>query len=384
LKANKKQKYDYSKLRRTIFIDGLIITACAILAVLLFRALSRGRFANAIVTWIERTFSMDYVSALLTYHSIIPFNLDVIIGIVIILFMFLLFGMLLKSYTKYFNEVVTGVERIMVSGDEKIALSPELEFVERELNCVKENLKKRTSEAQQAEQQKNDLVVYLAHDIKTPLTSVIGYLSLLDENADMPNDQKSKYTHIAWEKASRLETLINEFFEITRYNLQSIPLKKSSIDLCCMITQISVEFYPRLALSGKEIENDIGEDIIIHGDSEKMARVFNNILKNAIAYGEENSKIRISAENQPGKTVVRFENEGGIPEDKLDSIFDKFYRLNNARSSSTGGAGLGLAIARDIVTLHEGEIKAESGGGLTVFTVELPSAPDSLPPSTPK
>lgn len=375
MKISKKRRYDYSKLKRQIFIRGLLITVLATLAVILLRSLTRGHFADTIVGLIERVFSMDYTSAYNVYFKIIPNNLEFIIGIVIIVFMLLLFRMLLNSYTKYFDEVVVGIDRIMSSDNEKIALSSELEFVEQKLNNVKQTLEKRALEVQQAEQQKNDLVVYLAHDIKTPLTSVIGYLSLLDENADIAREQKSKYIHIALEKANRLETLVNEFFEITRYNLQSVPLSKENIDLCYMMVQVSDELYPQLASRGKEIEINIGEDITIFGDSEKLARVFNNILKNAIAYSDDNSRIKISAEETPDKTIIRFENEGAIPKDKLDSIFNKFYRLSSARSSSTGGAGLGLAIAKDIVTMHGGQIKADSDDSHTVFTVELPLGP---------
>ena len=106
-----------------------------------------------------------------------------------------------------------------------------------------------------------------------------------------------------------------------------------------------------------------------------MARVFNNILKNAIAYSVDHSVITISAQERPGKTVIKFENEGDIPKDKLQVIFDKFYRLDSSRLSATGGSGLGLAIAKDIVIRHGGDIKAESSNGVTVFSIELPSIP---------
>ena len=246
------------------------------------------------------------------------------------------------------------------------------------LNKVKHTLERRALEAQQYEQQKNDLVLYLAHDIKTPLTSVIGYLSLLDEAQDIAQAQRSKYTHIALEKANRLETLVNEFFEITRYNLSNVPLTLKTIDLGYMMVQIVDELYPQLAALGKTVQMNIGDEISVVGDSEKLARVFNNILKNAIAYSEDGGLIEISAEEIAGQTIIRFRNAGTIPEDKLESVFDKFNRLNAARSSSTGGSGLGLAIARDIVRLHGGEISVKSAGGYTVFTVALP---DALAPS---
>ena len=369
-----KKTYDYSKLSRVLFTRGLIMTVFAASAVILFRIFSRGNFADAIVFWIAHTFEISYDSATAIYFSTIPGNMVYIIGIVIIVFMLMLFRMLLSSYTKYFDEVITGVSAIMTSRSGRIVLSPELKFFEDELNNVKDTLERRAYEAQQTEQQKNDLVVYLAHDIKTPLTSVIGYLSLLDENPDLPDALKTKYTRIAWEKANRLETLVNEFFEITRYNLQTIPLHKENTNLCYMMVQISDELYPSLVSHDKEILIDIEEDMSIFGDSEKLARVFNNVLKNAITYSDANSAIRISAEKRSGKTFIAFENSGAIPQDRIDLLFDKFYRLSSSRSSETGGAGLGLAIAKDIVTIHGGEIRAESGGGKTVFTVALPAS----------
>ena len=221
--------------------------------------------------------------------------------------------------------------------------------------------------------QKNDLVTYLAHDLKTPLTSVIGYLSLLDEAPDMPPEQKAKYTHIALDKANRLERLVNEFFEITRYNLQQITLEQEQIDLYYMLVQMVDEFYPILSAKGNTAVLHANEDLSVCGDPMKLARVFNNILKNAAAYSFPNSEIIISAEKKDKQMVISFENQGPtIPEEKLSMIFERFYRMDEARSSNAGGAGLGLAIAKEIVTLHHGTITAESHENATVFTVSLP------------
>ncbi|MEY8318049.1 HAMP domain-containing sensor histidine kinase [Oscillospiraceae bacterium 50-58] len=221
--------------------------------------------------------------------------------------------------------------------------------------------------------QKNDLVTYLAHDLKTPLTSVIGYLSLLDEASDMPPEQKAKYTHIALDKAYRLERLVNEFFEITRYNLQQIKLEKEQIDLYYMLVQMVDEFYPILSAKGNTAILHADEDLTLCGDPMKLARVFNNILKNAAAYSFPNSEIVISAWQQNDQMVISFENQGPtIPAESLSMIFERFYRMDAARNSDAGGAGLGLAIAKEIVTLHGGTIAAESHENSTVFTVFLP------------
>lgn len=373
MKKIRKSESKYSKLSFVMFIGGVWITLGAIATVFLLRLLTRGHLADTIVRWIEQIFAMSEKEANLVYFRAISNNMQFILTIVIIVFVFLLFRMLLYSYKKYFDEVVSGIDKLMEE-DGFISLSPELETVENKLVYVKQVLEIRANEARRAEQQKNDLVIYLAHDIKTPLTSVIGYLCLLDENPDMSDEKKSKYIHTAWEKANRLRTLVDEFFDITRSHSEQFPLQKTKIDLYYMFVQISEELYPQLEACKKHIENHVDEDIVVYGDSEKLARVFNNILKNAIAYSSENSIISVSARELSDKTVIKFENSGAIPEDKLNLIFDKFYRLNNARQSETGGSGLGLAIAKDIISLHGGQIRAESSNGHTAFVIEIPSA----------
>ena len=221
---------------------------------------------------------------------------------------------------------------------------------------------------------KNELVAYLAHDLKTPLTSVIGYISLLKEAPDMPVEQRAKYTNIALEKAFRLESLINEFFDITRYNLQEIVLEEETFDLGFLLMQMADEFYPVLEQHGKSISIHADEDLPIAADSAKLARVFNNILKNAVAYSYDNTEIEIYAEKQENTIHVSISNFGKtIPKQKLDMIFEKFYRLDEARSTNTGGAGLGLAIAKEIVVAHGGTISVTSANQVTTFTIELPA-----------
>lgn len=220
---------------------------------------------------------------------------------------------------------------------------------------------------------KNDLITYLAHDLKTPLTSVIGYLSLLDEAPDMPEKQKTRYIHIALDKANRLEKLINEFFEITRYNLQQIVLEKETFDLYYLLVQLTDEFYPVLAAHGNTIRLLADENSTLYGDPGKLARVFNNILKNAVYYSYPDTAIEIVTEYSPDQATILFRNRGKtIPPQKLQSIFDKFFRLDDARATNTGGAGLGLSIAREIITLHGGTITADSAEELTTFRVTLP------------
>lgn len=245
--------------------------------------------------------------------------------------------------------------------------------ISAQMSDIKQAMQRHEQMLKEEASRKNDLIAYLAHDLKTPLTSVIGYLALLDEAQDMPIEQKTKYVNIALSKALRLEKLINEFFDITRYNLQQIDLEKESINLCHMLVQMTDEFYPLLNAHGNQTEVCVDEEVTVYGDSMKLARVFNNILKNAIYYSYPDTIIKIWAESTDTDVWIYFCNKGKtIPAGKLNSIFEKFFRMDEARSTNTGGAGLGLAIAKEIITLHGGKITAESENESTTFRISLP------------
>ncbi len=255
----------------------------------------------------------------------------------------------------------------------EVRLPKEYEDISQYLSEIKKQNKDSQRLMLEEVNKKNDLIAYLAHDLKTPLTSVVGYLSLLEEAPDMPLEQKAKYIHIALDKALRLESLINEFFDITRYNLHEIVLEKEQIDLSYMLSQMADEFYPVLQARGNTIRVTADEMLTVYADPDKLARVFNNILKNAIAYSYANTPIEIKAGTADGSVWVAFANSGKtIPKRKLDTIFEKFYRLDDARSSNTGGAGLGLAIAKEIIAQHGGTITAVSQNQITTFIVTLP------------
>ncbi|WP_322183779.1 sensor histidine kinase [Neglectibacter caecimuris] len=220
---------------------------------------------------------------------------------------------------------------------------------------------------------RNDLVAYLAHDLKTPLTSVIGYLSLLDEAPDMPREQRANYTRITLEKAYRLEKMINEFFEITRYNLQQILIQKEPVDLYYLLVQLTDELLPALEAHGNTVVLKAGESLQISGDADKLARAIGNVLKNAAAYSYPNTEILLSAEETADSVILRCTNRGKtIPKERLGLLFEKFYRLDEARTTSAGGAGLGLAIAKEIIALHGGTIFADSSDDAVTFTIILP------------
>ena len=247
-------------------------------------------------------------------------------------------------------------------------------FFQKRLEQALEIERKSLEKVSRSDQLRVDLITNVSHDLKTPLTSIVAYLTMLEDHPDMPEEERKAYTHIALEKSIRLGELINEFFDITRYNLQNIELEPVEIDLTMMLEQLADELYGVLQEKKLTCEVDVEEDLMIYGDPDKLARVFDNILRNAIAYCYADTEIRIEAKMKDGDIEITFTNAGDkIPGDMLQTIFEKFYRVDGSRSTGTGGAGLGLAIAKQIVELHGGRILAKSDDNRTQFVVTLPS-----------
>ena len=280
---------------------------------------------------------------------------------------------MIKKIFSYINAIVESSNNWFTKDTDYITLPDELSDLEKKLNYLKRESLTNEKLARENEQKKDELIVYLAHDIKTPLTSMIGYLSILNEMDDMPKKQQEKYIKIALDKSYRLEELINELFDVARFNSEKIILEKEKLNLNLMLAQIIDDFYPTLSELNKKIELNNEQQIMLVADPDKLGRVFNNLIKNAINYSAENSNIRINVRKNEYNIIVDIINEGRqIPKEKLDQIFEKFYRLDSSRISKTGGSGLGLAIAKDIIQLQGGQIKAISSEKETLFRVELP------------
>lgn len=299
--------------------------------------------------------------------SIIPILIIWVIGTLVLLYR------LLKKTFGYIDEVGKATEDLVNKDVEYIELPDELEEIKNRMNHLKRESEKNEKLAKENEEKKDELIVYLAHDIKTPLTSMIGYLSILNEIDDMPKKKQKNYISIALDKSYRLEDLINELFDVARFNSEKIVLEKEELNLNLMLEQIIDDFYPTLRELNKSIKLNYNEPISINGDPDKLSRVFNNLIKNAISYSKEESEIVINLKKDNNNAIVEVINKGKqISKEKLSKIFEKFYRLDSARTSRTGGSGLGLAIAKDIVELHNGTIIAESNEEETTFRVTLP------------
>ena len=298
---------------------------------------------------------------------------------VIFLIFYMLAGALICGYRylsrscTYLDELLTASDSLWKHQEDTVTMSADLREAALHMNEVRLNLIESQKAAEAAEQRKNDLVVYLAHDLKTPLTSVIGYLTLLHDEKEISPALQEKYLGVALEKAERLEDLINEFFDITRFNLTHLTLDVSRINLTRMLEQTLYEFAPMFAEKQLDTSVQVPADLYFLCDPDKLQRVLDNLLRNAVNYSFPESVIKIRLYVDMGILTLIVENEGStIPPEKLERIFEQFFRLDSSRASRNGGAGLGLAIAKEIVELHGGKISAESHDNHVIFQVDLP------------
>ena len=366
-------KNKYRKLKLSILLQTVFVTALTILVGGFILESFLEDSSNDLVKLLTSVHVQEE-SARHWYWRVIGNNKDFFLVIGFLCLFSLFFYAALSKMVKYLNQVETGIDNIVLDSADSIHMITELKPIETRLNEIKQILKKQEQEVIEGEKKKNDLIVFLAHDLKTPLTSIVAYLTMLDSYQDMPEEERQRYTHIALEKSIRLGELISEFFEITKFNLQDIVLEPVELNLSMMLEQLADELYGVLREKNLTCEVEAAEDMVVYGDADKLARVFDNILRNAVSYCYPNTKIRIQAEmTEEGNRIV-FSNRGKqIPKEQLGTIFEKFYRLDEARHSTTGGAGLGLAIAKEIVELHGGTIWAESDDKETRFIVTLPN-----------
>lgn len=375
----KRKESGYGQVKTKLFLVTIFTMLFSVLgASLLYDFVFRGRFANFVVGFLDHVIYAGrkdaYERARETYRLYIRNYLEwYFMGG--IMFLFMIAQMIyINSFIKYFSEINRGIDALVTENAGDVILSQELAATERKINSIKHTLEKRKSDALLAEQRKNDLIVYLAHDLKTPLTSVIGYLTLLRDEPQISQELRCRYTEIALDKAERLEELINEFFDITRFNLTALTLETERLHLSRMLEQLASEFHPILAERELRWSLNIAPDIMLVGDADKLARAFDNLIRNAVNYSYAGTEISLYAQTEADMVKIMIKNSGKtIPPDKLSHIFEQFYRADAARSSATGGAGLGLALAKEIVELHGGTITAASANECTIFIVTLPA-----------
>lgn len=244
---------------------------------------------------------------------------------------------------------------------------------EKESERLKEKEKAALDFERNAERQKNELITNVAHDLRTPLTTIVGYLELIKDDTDFPKDDVHKYAGIAYEKSIRLQEMMDDLFEFTKLDNADIKLNKSMINLSGLIMQMTDEFYPSFKDCNITPIVDLPEDnVYVQGDGQLLARVFDNLISNALKYGYHNTDLKIEVIGDEKYATVKVINHGDtISDEDIPLLFNKFYRTDSSRNSKTGGTGLGLAITKNIVDRHHGTISVESEDQITTFIVKF-------------
>lgn len=297
----------------------------------------------------------------------------IIIGVILFIFYFML---LTRKFSHYINEITSGIQEISIGNFEHkilVETGSELGLVAEKMNEMSNSIYTFLCEERQNEDVKNELITSVAHDIRTPLTSIIGYLYLLVNRKDLDAEVKERYIQVAYDKSKRLEQLTEDLFSYTKYSTDEVKMHYEKIDLVKFMEQMVDEFYPSFkeAQLTYDFKCEMDEAYIL-ADGNTLARAIGNLVSNAIKYGRDGKYINITLKKEGDFVSVSVLNYGAvIPKEKLNHIFERFYRVDNSRSEQTGGSGLGLAIAKSIIEKQGGSIEVRSDFEGTVFEVKL-------------
>lgn len=285
--------------------------------------------------------------------------------------------MAVRKSLGYFDEVLSVAKSVAECGTPPTDLSKDLKPVRGVFERIVSREEEAKRDAVAIERRKNELIAYLAHDTKTPLTSVVGYLSVLDESPELPDEARRKYVKTALGKACRLNSMVDEFFEIAKFNISTLSVEREWFDPAILCWQVAEELGVAAEKRCVRISVEAEEGERAYADAAKLSRAVTNVVKNAVAYAYEGTEVRMVVEtlggSEEGGVRISISNEGReISPEHMQRIFEKFYREDSSRSSERGGAGLGLAIAKEIVEAHGGTISARCLKGVTVFSIEIP------------
>ncbi|MED4044445.1 HAMP domain-containing sensor histidine kinase, partial [Priestia aryabhattai] len=294
-----------------------------------------------------------------------------------VLIFFVLFLLWTRPITRYIKQIEEGINRI-VNKDWTYSIpvkgKNELSFLAKNINWMTEQMRQRFEKERKVEQAKNELITNLSHDLRTPLTSIIGYLTLLKDKQYKNSEELEQYIQTTYGISFKLKNLLDELFEYTKLSLPDVDMQFQEVDLSGVLYQLVGEYTPMFENRGLSVKVDIPNDaVFISIDIEKMIRVFDNLLSNAEKYSHESGDIEIVLYTNEKQVIARISNTTDqIASEELNHLFDKFYRMDKARSSKVVGSGIGLSIAKRIVELHQGEIWAESEQNKTTMYVALP------------
>ena len=342
------------------------VVACMVMVFLVTNLSMIGQYAA------ER--GMENSLVLLFYR---PGTMIVLLYVLVGIGVFSVSFLLLQSRSMRYISRISSAMREIAEGDLNITLDVEGddEFADmaENLNNMVEELRQLMDKERESERTKNELITNVAHDLRTPLTSIIGYLELLSGPVKLNEEMQKKYLDITYKKSKRLQKLIEDLFGFTKLNYGKISMKVSKVDIVKLLSQMLEEFYPNFMEKNLayELQSNVTAKVIT-ADGNLLARLFDNLINNAIKYGSEGKKIIVKVDATDTVVTVSVTNFGYvIPKEELPLLFEKFYRVEQSRSVNTGGTGLGLAIAKNIVDMHGGTIGVTSDLNGTVFTVKL-------------
>lgn len=346
-------------------------------------------FYSAVVTVLIEVFLVTNVSLIATHMDnagIDNFFISILVSFdVVVILMYVLFGILVFTVTfmilqekslRYITKISDAMQNIS-EGDLNVTVEvegdDEFSSMAANLNKMVEDLKELMDKERESERTKNELITNVAHDLRTPLTSIIGYLELLSGDVKLEPEIQKKYINIAYVKTKRLEKLIEDLFGFTKMNYGKLSMHVGQVDVVKLLSQLLEEFYPSFV--DKNLSYELQSNVpvkVITADGNLLARLFDNLINNAIKYGADGKRIMVKLHADDEIVTVSVINYGYvIPADELPLIFNKFYRVEQSRSTNTGGTGLGLAISKNIVDMHGGTITVTSDLSGTVFTVKL-------------
>lgn len=319
--------------------------------------------------------SMGRLVRHLSRDTLVSFMLVTVIATIcfFIIYFLLFIKRIVKDMTYISDRIIDIADG---KSDEKIIIERQDEIGEiaGRINEMTEQINQLIKSERDALQSNKDLIACVAHDLRTPITSVKGYLDLALDTKRYDLEQRQKYVRIAQTKANRLEYLIHDLFNYTKLTSGEITLHRSKIDLVQLVEQMVEEFYPLFQEEELECTTKYNISYLeMNMDGELIARAVQNLLSNAIKYGKDGKHVYVELECLEQEVQIRVTNYGlVIPEESIKHLFDKFYRVERSRNVKTGGTGLGLNIAQEIVHLHGGRIQVTSGASGTCFTIALP------------
>ncbi|WP_461240820.1 sensor histidine kinase [Paucilactobacillus sp. N302-9] len=301
-----------------------------------------------------------------------------LLGFMIIIDVVVLYWRLIRRYRQYQMHHIISELHYIAQGhfDHRIPfrLKGDQQRVVTSVNSLVDSAIQSMDDERKIEQSKDELITNVSHDLRTPLTSIIGYLGLIEDKQYHSEEDLLKYTHTAYEKAKQMKALVEDLFEYTKVRQTEAPVNIINVNLDQMLEQLAASF--ELEASKKNIEirsTTKPANLMIEADAEKLGRVFSNLIANGLKYGQEATYISLNAKQIDDNVEVRVSNDGAeIPQESLNHLFERFYRVEESRSKATGGTGLGLAIVQSIVDLHHGTVKVESNEQETSFIVTLP------------